>query len=116
MLKQFAPIAVMPPSPKKIAWIISAIGNRQDGSPRSQHNRRDAHAHRVPRGAARQRQVEHHDDEGKRREHRQQRHRLRVQAPLHCCSETYQNGAEPAYNAAQVEGLRYPSGMCMLSS
>src|ERR1700679_2385748 len=30
------------------------------------------------------------------------------------CSETYQNGVAPAYKVAQVEGLRYPSGICML--
>src|ERR1700750_2585748 len=32
------------------------------------------------------------------------------------CKATYQKGAAPAYKAEHVEGLRYPSGICMLKS
>jgi hypothetical protein len=28
-------------------------------------------------------------------------------------SATYQNGADAAYNVAHVDGLKYPSGICM---
>jgi len=31
-------------------------------------------------------------------------------------SEAYQKGADPAYSAAHVDGLKYPSGMCIVFS
>ena len=47
--------------PKEDGLNREGNGMAQNGCPRPQDDRRDRHAHRVPRGAAGQRQVEHHD-------------------------------------------------------
>ncbi len=82
MLKQFAPNVVIPPSPKKTAWISNAIDTDEHGGPRAQHHGRSPHSHRVSGSPARQGNVKHHDDKAECADHRQQRHQARVQQPL----------------------------------
>src|ERR1700686_2248724 len=114
MLKQLAPIAVMPPSPKKTAWIISAI----DIASMEAHGPSTIAAIPtptacpvVPPGSGRlnnmvtKENAANTDSSGRVRPNSVRRVRRRA---------THQHGALAAYIAAQVEGLRYPSGICTL--
>src|SRR5271157_2685314 len=106
MLKQLAPNVVMPPSPKKSAWISSAIETA----------RMEAHGPRimaamltptacpvVPPGSGRLNIITRKENAAKTDSSGisrvlSQRFKRR--------SATYQKGAEPAYNTAHVLGLR----------
>ena len=116
MLKQLAPMAVMPPSPKNSAWMTRAAGDPHHRRPGPQHHAPSGSPHGVSRGAARHRDVEHLDGEAEGREHGHQRRGLAAQAsPSPSCWPGTRRADAAPYASTAVAGLRYPSGMCMAS-
>ena len=115
MLKQLAPIAVMPPSPKKIAWMAKAMEMaRMDAQgPRTMAAMATPTACPVvPPGRGRLNIIMMKEKAAKTESKGTMRVWTRRSTRR---SEVYQKGADPAYSATQVDGLRYPSGMCMPS-
>src|SRR5262245_1207563 len=113
ILKQLAPIAVIPPSPKKMAWIVKAIeiaSMEAQGPSTTAANPTPTACPVVPTGSGKlnimmtKENAATSETRGTRRVWSAFRTRSRA---------TYQKGAEPAYNAAHVAGLRYPSGICI---
>src|SRR5580692_3247924 len=115
MLKQLAPSAVMPPSPKNTACMVRAI----------EMATMDAHGPRtieatpiptawpvVPPGSGRLNIMTTKEKAAKT----DSRGIMRVcKAAFRRLRAIYQKGAATAKRLAQVEGLRYPSGICMAS-
>src|SRR5215831_18422306 len=106
MLKQFAPIAVIPPSPKKTAWMTSAIemaAIEAHGPSTMLATPMPTAWPVVPPGSGRlnimitKENAENTEISGTIREWR---------VALSRRSATYQNGVEAAYSPAQVDGLR----------
>jgi hypothetical protein len=83
MLKQFAPRARMPPSPKKSGLDQKRHAHHEHRRPRAEQQRQQRAADCVPGRAARKRHIEHHREEGKRRAGAEQRQLLRRQLLLH---------------------------------
>ena len=106
MLKQLAPIAVMPPSPKKNAWMTSAIETARidaDGPSTIAASATPTACPVVPPGSGTlnimttNEKAAKSDSAGTRRVWSVRFTRR---------SATHQNGAAPAYSAAHVLGLR----------
>src|ERR1700733_14754778 len=115
MLKQLAPSAVMPPSPKNTACMVRAI----EMATMAAHGPRMMAATPIPTawpvvppGSGRlnimttKEKAAKTDSSGIMRVCKAAFRRLRA---------IYQKGAATAKRFAQVEGLRYPSGICMAS-
>ncbi len=106
MLKQFAPIAVIPPSPKKNAWMTSAteMASTEAHGPSTTAEMPTPTAWPVvPPGSGILNIIATNENAAKSEISGTSRvwskRRTRVSA-------TYQKGAAPAYSTAQVEGLR----------
>ena len=74
MFVTLTPKASTPPSPKSSAWNSSATRDRDQPGPGAEQDRDQRSAHRVRRGAVRDRHVEHHDHEADGGEHGQRGH------------------------------------------
>ena len=112
MLKQFAPRAVMPPSAKKNAWMTSAVDTARiaaDGPSTMAASATPVACPVVPPGSGTLNIITTNENAAKS-EMRGTRRVCNVRFRRR--SATHQNGAAPAYSAAHVLGLRYPSGMC----
>jgi hypothetical protein len=113
ILKQFAPMAVIPPSPKKIAWIDNAteMANMEAQGPSTMLATPIPTAWPVvPPGSGRlnimmtKENAANTDSRGIIRVFNIFFTRLRA---------TIQKGTAAPNRPAQVDGLKYPSGMCM---
>src|SRR5579871_4170615 len=113
MLKQFAPSAVTPPSPKNTAWIARAteIARMEAQGPSTiAATPIPTACPVVPPGNGKlniittKEKAANNEMSGNRRACRADSTRF---------SAIYQNGVAAAANVAQVEGLRYPSGICI---
>src|SRR5271170_2782286 len=106
MLKQFAPIVVMPPSPKNTAWIINAIEIPKieaQGPSTMVAIPTPTACPVVPPGNGRLNIMMMNENAA----NTDSRGTIWVlNARFIRWRETYQNGAAPAYSAAQVAGLR----------
>src|SRR6202142_4444534 len=113
MLKQLAPRVLMPPSPKNSAWMASAIGTARvapDGPSTMAAMVTPSAWPVVPPGSGKLNIITTNAKAAKTEMSGTTR---LSSALLRRFSAPYHPVFVPAYNTAQVDGLKYPSGICI---